>query len=81
MGWNGLHVGIKLYGLSMFFPQRDLQSKLASLKKDRPDLVPVRGSDGLTFPGADTAISIEDLFGVILGRSTNSQIQGMEVSE
>lgn len=81
MGWNGLHVGIKLYGLSMFFPQRDLLKKLASLTKDRHDVVPVRGSDGLTFPGADNAISIEDLFGAILERSTNSQVKGMEVSE
>ena len=81
MGWNGLHVGIKLYGLSILFTQRDLQKKLASLKKDRPDMVPVRGNDGLTFPGADTAITIEDLFGVILERSTNSQVRSMEVSE
>lgn len=81
MGWNGLHVGIKLYSLSIFFPQRDLQKKLASLTKSHPDMVPVRGSDGVAFPGTETSIPIEDLFGVILERSTNSQVKGMEVSE
>lgn len=80
MGWNGLHVGIKLYGLSMLFPQRDLRKKLASLRKDYPDIVTVRWNDGVTFPGANTAIPIEELYDAISERSTNNQAQSMEVS-
>lgn len=79
LGWNGLHVTIKLYCLSMLFHQRDLQKKLALLRKDYPDMVVVRWNDGITFSGANTSIPIEELYDAISERSTNSQDKAMEV--
>ena len=80
MGWNGLHAGIKLRGLSMLFPQRDLQKKLTALQEELPGMVPVRGYDGISFPGANSAIPIGELFEAIRQRSTNIQVQSMEVT-
>lgn len=81
MGWNGLHTGIELCGLSMLFPQRDLQKRLAALGKGLSEMVAVRGCEGVTFPGANNAIPIGALLGSISERSTNKQTQIKEVPE
>lgn len=79
MGWNGLHTGIELFGLSMLFPQRDMQKRLAALGKVLPDMVAVRGCEGVSFPGADSAVSIATLLGSIAERSTSLQTRSKEV--
>lgn len=68
--WNGLHTGIALQRLSLFFPLRDIRRKLEALRKDSPDHVMVRGSNGVAFPGDDAAINLEDLLGSIRVRTT-----------
>lgn len=61
MGWNGLHTGIRLYRISIFFPVRDLQRKITMLRIASPDLLAVRGCSGVVFPGLDVALSHEEL--------------------
>lgn len=80
LGWNGLHIGIRLCGLSLFFPQRDILKKLAALRQDFPDMLAVRGKDGIDFPGTNSAISISELVAAISERTTNNQAQPREVS-
>jgi len=44
---------------------RDLQRKVAVLRNASPDIVMVRGCSAIVFPGADAAISQEDLLNSI----------------
>jgi hypothetical protein len=78
MGWNGLHAGIELCGISMLFPERDLLKKLAQLRQQSPEIVTVRGNDGVIFPGADSAIPVGKLLEVISERTTNSYLRCKE---
>jgi len=80
MGWNSLHTGIELYGISILFSQRDLHRKLALLQADSPDLLAVRGSEGIQFPLIETAIPFGELISAIAGRSTCVTKQCTEVS-
>ena len=80
MGWSGLHAGIELYGIFMLFPQRDLQRKLASLQAESPDLLAVRGSDGILFPQVAAAIPLGELISALGVHSTRLPAQNMEVS-
>lgn len=70
MGWNGLHTGIELHSISMLFPQRDLQRKLTALKSGSPDLLAVRGSEGVPFPLFEAAIPLRELISAIANHST-----------
>lgn len=65
MGWNALHTGISLKRLSLLMPQRDLLRQLSALKTANPDIIPVQGVDGLTFPGSDAAIPFHEVAAVI----------------
>ncbi len=80
MGWNGLHTGIELYGLSLLFPKRDLKRKLERLQADSPDLLTVRGSDGVPFPLIETAIPMRELIATIAASSGCLTMQPREVS-
>jgi len=78
LGWNGLHAGIRLSGLSMIMPQRDLQKKLAALRTDSADIVAVKGADGIEFPGGTAAIPLGDLLAALLKHSTDRPSQHRE---
>lgn len=65
MGWNGLHTGLELYRLSILSPLRDLGKKVASLRSASPDLLAVRGVNGVPFPDVETALSRDELLGSI----------------
>ncbi len=65
MGWNGLHTGIDLRKIGFIFPQRDLQRKITALWNAAPDLCAVRGCSGITFPGRDGAILLDELLSTI----------------
>lgn len=56
MGWNGLHTGIELYGLAPILSGKSLKRAVARLQLAYPDIVAVRGRDGISFPGVDTAL-------------------------
>lgn len=71
MGWSGLHTGIELQCLSIFFPLRDLQRKLTTLRSASPDIVMVQGGCVTAFPGCDAAISQEELLSSIRARTTD----------
>jgi glycosyltransferase involved in cell wall biosynthesis len=61
---NGLccqHTGIELIRLSLFGAIRDLNKKLAALRRDEPDLVAVKGDDTTPFPGCETALPFSAL--------------------
>jgi len=70
MGWNGLHTGIELNRISFLFPLRDLQRKVTALRTSSPDIVMVQGGDGISFPGGDAAIPLEELLVSIRAHST-----------
>lgn len=80
MGWNGLHTGIELLGISMLFPQRDLQRNLAKLLAKSPDLLAVCGIEGIRFPLIETAISMRELISAMTDHSTGLTTQCTEVS-
>jgi len=70
MGWGCLHTGIEMNRISFLFPLRDLQRKVAVLRNASPDIVMVRGCSAIVFPGADAAISQEDLLNSIRAHTT-----------
>ncbi|MEI7818131.1 MAG: hypothetical protein WCI45_13170, partial [Desulfuromonadales bacterium] len=74
MGWNGLHTGIVLQQLSLLFPLRDLQRKIAVLRSAVPDMLTVQGSEGMTIPGAEAAISIEGMLNSIQSNSASETL-------
>ena len=79
-GWHGLHTGIELYGISILSPKRDLKRKMGLLQAGSPDLLAVRGSDCIQFPGVETAIDLEELILVLGAHSTCLFSQRTEVS-
>jgi hypothetical protein len=78
-GWNALHAGIELYCISILFPLRDLQRKLALLQTKSPDMLAVRGSDNIQFPLLETAIPLRELVSSIANRTTCLTTQCTEV--
>ena len=72
MGWNGLHTGIRVVRISSLFALRDFQRKIAALRSASPDLLAVRGCNGVSFPGVEVAISKEELLSAIQARTTNA---------
>lgn len=77
MGWDALHTGITLLPLSFLFPLRDFLRKVALLRSSSPHLLLACGSDGIDFPGADAALSREELITNILA-DNNSDTRHME---
>jgi glycosyltransferase involved in cell wall biosynthesis len=71
MGWKCMHTGIDLHRISILFPARDLQRKIKALRSASPDLLTVRGCGGTVFPGADSAISHDELIRSIQAHITN----------
>jgi hypothetical protein len=80
MGWSCLHTGIEICGISLLFSKRDLQRKLALLKAGSPDMMAVRGNDGVQFPQHETAISLGELISHIEVHTTCLPAQYPEVS-
>lgn len=70
MGWNCLHTGIELQRLSLLFPLRDLQRKIAATRSVSPELVMVQGCSGVVFPGGDPAISQDEFLGTVRAYTT-----------
>jgi hypothetical protein len=60
-GWNGLHTGISICRLPLIGARRGLARQLAALETADPDMVPVRGAEGVLFPGRDTAIPFSEI--------------------
>jgi hypothetical protein len=71
LGWNGLHTGVELRGLSMFGSGRDLARQYARLKAEQPDLIPVTGHEGIRFPGIDTTICFSDIAASLVNGSVS----------
>jgi glycosyltransferase involved in cell wall biosynthesis len=80
MGWNGLHTGVELQQISLLFPQRDLHRKIAALREAVPELIAVRGSRGITFPGDEAAVSFEELSGSMCSTSITNAGFPLEAS-
>jgi len=78
MGWNGLHAGIELQRISIAFPVRDLQRKIAALQRSTPGLIAVCGCSEVTLPGMDEAISPDKLFSTISAHTTTVAVQTEE---
>jgi len=70
LGWNALHTGIALQQLSLLFPLRDVQRKIAALESALPGLIAVKWGSCVTFPGVDAAISQGELPSSISARTT-----------
>lgn len=57
-GWNGLHTSIDIETLPLLGAQRAIQKRLAALQGADPEMIPVRGTDQVVFPGADAALCL-----------------------
>ena len=79
MGWEGLHSGISLQRISTLFPLRNLRRKIKALRNASPDLTAVCGCDGITFPGFDAALSLDELLKIISIHATSVAVQHEEV--
>ena len=60
-GWNGLHTAIAICRLPLFGVQRSLARQFAALKATDPDLIPVRGSEDVIFPGIAAPMCLEEV--------------------
>jgi glycosyltransferase involved in cell wall biosynthesis len=61
LGWHGLHTGVELRVLSLLGPGRDLVRQYAKLQSENPDLIPVRVSEEIPFPGITAAITFREV--------------------
>lgn len=61
LGYRCLHTAIQLAGLSRIAPARDLRKRLQNLTKNRPELLIVKGVDGIPIPGYDEALPFSAL--------------------
>lgn len=78
-GWNGLHTGIDLCRIPLLFSARTLQKKMTALYGSSPDMLAVCGCSGVTFPGVDAAISLNEMLGSIQVHSTTVTLHRQEV--
>jgi hypothetical protein len=60
-GWNRLHTAITSCQLPLFGAQRSLARQLAALQTADPDLIPVRGSEDVVFPGIAAPINLNEI--------------------
>jgi glycosyltransferase involved in cell wall biosynthesis len=60
-GWNGLHTAIEIRRLPILRTQRSLARQLGELQTAHPELIPVRGSESVEFPGAAAALSLNEV--------------------
>ncbi len=60
-GWNGLHTAIVINRLPLLGAQRSIARQFAALQADDPDLIPVRGTENVIFPGAAAVICLRDV--------------------
>lgn len=79
-GWNALHTSIELHRISFIFPLRDLKHKIKALKNVSPEIIAVRGCDGIDFPGAEGALSHHDLINNMNVHTTTIAQQTEEAS-
>ena len=63
-GWYGLHTAIAICSLPLFGAQRSLARQFAALQAADPDLIPVRGSEEVIFPGAAAAMYLAEVVDV-----------------
>jgi len=63
-GWNALHTAITVCQLPLFGAQRSLERQYAALRSVDPDLIPVKLSNDVAFPGTTAAICLSDIVAV-----------------
>jgi GT2 family glycosyltransferase len=62
-GWNGLHTAVAIRTLPLFGAQRGLVRQFAALQAADPDLIPVRGTKNVSFPGVAAPICLNEVMG------------------
>ena len=60
-GWNGLHTAIVVCKLPFFATQRNITRRFAALQAADPDLIPVRVTEDVPFPGVAAPICLTDV--------------------
>ncbi|HIJ95097.1 MAG TPA: glycosyltransferase [Desulfuromonadales bacterium] len=60
-GWHALHTGIEICRLSPIFSLRSLSQRMATLQSGSPGLVMLRGGQGASFPGHESAQPLTEL--------------------
>lgn len=60
-GWHTLHTGITTCPLPLLGAARSLARQVTALQMADPDMVLVRGVEGVPFPGGDLAISFNEI--------------------
>jgi glycosyltransferase involved in cell wall biosynthesis len=60
-GWNGLHTAIVVCKLPLIGAQRSIARQYAALQATDPDLIPVRGTEDVSFPGVVAPICLAEV--------------------
>ncbi len=60
-GFCCLHTGLELHKLSSLTPLRDLKRRVTTLRERYPELLTIKGVDGIPFPGEKSAASLTTL--------------------
>jgi hypothetical protein len=60
-GWSGLHTSITVCRLPLFGAQRSIPRLFAALQAADPDLIPVRGSEDVLFPGVAAPLCLNEV--------------------
>lgn len=60
-GWVGLHTGVTICPLPLLGSSRRLIRLLAALQSADPDMILVRGSEGVHFPGSGVTIPMNEI--------------------
>lgn len=60
-GWNGLHTAIVVCKLPFLGTQRSIARRFAALQAADPDLIPVRGTEDVPFPGVAAPICLAEV--------------------
>ncbi len=71
-GWNVLHTAVDVRSLPLFGTMRSLARQVAELRETAPDLILVAGSEAAEFPGASTALRLEDVLIVQRGDESSA---------
>ena len=71
-GWHGLHTGIKISRLAPFFALRSLSQHMTVLRTESPDLIVMRGGQGVLFPGDETALPLDEMMTILSDGSSKA---------
>jgi len=73
-GWNGLHTGVTVTRLPLLGAGRTLARQLAALQASDPDVIAVRGTERVEFPGVTSPLCLSDIMPFLSGNSHTPEL-------